>query len=108
MAAGVASGLQNRFGVREVSRVGSIPTRSRQVAGRVPVAGLRAALLLCLVAVPSRGLDAQEPVSPAPAALLRLSGLTVEFPGPSRPVDGVCFAIEPGERLALVGESGCG
>ena len=69
MAAGVASGLQNRFGVREVSRVGSIPTRSRQVAGRVPVAGLRAALLLCLVAVPSRELDAQEPVSPAaPAA----------------------------------------
>jgi hypothetical protein len=29
------------------------------------VAGLRAALLLCLVAVPARGLDAQEPVSPA-------------------------------------------
>ncbi len=65
MAAGVASGLQNRFGVREVSRVGSIPTRSRQVAGRIPVAGFRAALLLCLVAVPARGLDAQEPVSPA-------------------------------------------
>ena len=64
MAAGVASGLQNRFGVREASRVGSIPTRSRHAAGLFVAAGLRAALLLCLVSVPARGLDAQEPVPP--------------------------------------------
>ena len=64
MAAGVASGLQNRFGVREASRVGSIPTRSRHAAGLFVAAGLRAALFLCLVSVPARGLDAQEPVPP--------------------------------------------
>ena len=29
MAAGVAGGLQNRFGASSTSRVGSIPTRSR-------------------------------------------------------------------------------
>jgi hypothetical protein len=63
MAAGVASGLQNRFGVRKASRVGSIPTRSRHAAGLAVAAGLRTALLLCLVSVPARGLDAQEPVA---------------------------------------------
>ena len=36
MAAGVASGLQNRFGVRKASRVGSIPTRSRRAAASEP------------------------------------------------------------------------
>ena len=66
MAAGVASGLQNRFGVREASRVGSIPTRSRHAAGKIEATPLRAALLLCLVAIPARGLVAQEPVSSAP------------------------------------------
>lgn len=88
MAAGVASGLQNRFGVREVSRVGSIPTRSRQAAGRIPVAGLRAALLLCLVAVPARGLDAQEPVSPAspPADSVAVSPGVQEFAADSAAV----------------------
>lgn len=44
--------------------------------------------------------------------LLEVANLSVEFPGtgaaPVRPVDGVDFTIEPGEVLALVGESGCG
>ena len=45
------------------------------------------------------------------SALLEVSGLTTSFPmhGGSVPiVDGVDFAIERGEVLALVGESGCG
>jgi oligopeptide/dipeptide ABC transporter ATP-binding protein len=44
-------------------------------------------------------------------ALLEVERLTVEFPaGRSavRPVDGISFAIDRGETLALVGESGCG
>jgi oligopeptide/dipeptide ABC transporter ATP-binding protein len=43
--------------------------------------------------------------------LLDIRDLQVEFPsagGPVRPVDGVSFAVEKGEVLALVGESGCG
>ncbi|MEE3327189.1 MAG: ABC transporter ATP-binding protein [Myxococcota bacterium] len=45
------------------------------------------------------------------SALLEVEGLTTRFPGPgtSLPiVDGVGFQIDPGEVLALVGESGCG
>ena len=44
-------------------------------------------------------------------ALLEVEGLTTAFPGPGRSlpiVDGVGFHIDPGEVLALVGESGCG
>jgi len=43
--------------------------------------------------------------------LLDVRDLKVEFPttgGGIRPVDGVSFAVEQGEILALVGESGCG
>jgi len=43
--------------------------------------------------------------------LLSVEGLCVEFAteaGLVRAVDGVDLAIEPGETLALVGESGCG
>lgn len=45
------------------------------------------------------------------SALLEASGLTTEFPGPSGAlpiVDQIDFHIDPGEVLALVGESGCG
>jgi oligopeptide/dipeptide ABC transporter ATP-binding protein len=44
-------------------------------------------------------------------ALLEVSGLKVEFPsrhGVARAVDGVDFAMNSGEIVALVGESGCG
>lgn len=44
-------------------------------------------------------------------ALLQVEGLTTSFPGAGRSlpiVDGVGFHIDPGEVLALVGESGCG
>ena len=44
-------------------------------------------------------------------ALLEVEGLTTTFPGPGKDlpiVDGVGFHIDPGEVLALVGESGCG
>jgi len=49
-------------------------------------------------------------------ALLEVTGLTKHFPvrgglrsvGAVRAVDGVDFAVRPGETLGLVGESGCG
>ena len=45
------------------------------------------------------------------ARLLDVSGLTVEFGtarGTMRVVDGVSFAVDRGETVGLVGESGCG
>jgi peptide/nickel transport system ATP-binding protein len=47
----------------------------------------------------------------APAPLLEVEGLKTHFftrDGVVRAVDGVSFSIQPGETLALVGESGCG
>ncbi|HZN18441.1 MAG TPA: dipeptide ABC transporter ATP-binding protein [Micromonosporaceae bacterium] len=66
--------------------------------------------------------DTVPAVSPLPAPtsrepLLRVEGLTKHFPvrrglfgtaGAVRAVDGVDFAVAPGETLGLVGESGCG
>src|SRR5512134_872727 len=46
-----------------------------------------------------------------PAPLLEVEGLKTHFftrDGVVRAVDGVSFSIQPGETLALVGESGCG
>ena len=43
--------------------------------------------------------------------LLRVEGLTTHFrtrSGVARAVDGVSFAIQPGQIMGLVGESGCG
>ena len=48
---------------------------------------------------------------PAAAPLLEVEDLKTHFftrDGVVRAVDGVSFAIQPGETLALVGESGCG
>jgi peptide/nickel transport system ATP-binding protein len=48
---------------------------------------------------------------PANAPLLAVEDLAIAFPaarGQTRPVDGVSFAVAPGERLGLVGESGSG
>ena len=69
MTAGVVSGLQNRFGVREASRVGSIPTRSRQVQLRLTPVLLKVALIVCLVAASAHAAHAQEPSPPDSAAL---------------------------------------
>jgi peptide/nickel transport system ATP-binding protein len=47
----------------------------------------------------------------APAELLRVEHLSIEFKtdkGPLRAVDDISYAIAPGKTLGLVGESGCG
>src|ERR1700731_768684 len=47
----------------------------------------------------------------ATTSLLRVEGLTTHFrmrAGLARAVDGVSFAIQPGQIMGLVGESGCG
>ena len=75
MAAGVASGLQNRFGVRKASRVGSIPTRSRRpfVTGRpardtLPRLGrLAGTIAFFLVVGPTAAVLGQETDPPPPA-----------------------------------------
>ncbi len=49
--------------------------------------------------------------SPAAAPLLQVEGLKTHFftrDGVVRAVDGVSFSVDPGETLAIVGESGCG
>jgi peptide/nickel transport system ATP-binding protein len=44
-----------------------------------------------------------------PEPLLSIDQLSVAYPrSPQRVVDGVSFQLHPGERLGLVGESGCG
>ena len=67
MTAGVVSGLQNRFGVRKASRVGSIPTRSR-AAVRAMAAPVALACVLGSYAFIPRALSAQETDPPAQAA----------------------------------------
>jgi peptide/nickel transport system ATP-binding protein len=50
-------------------------------------------------------------VAAVPKPLLEVEGLKTHFftrDGVVRAVDGVSFSIQPGETLALVGESGCG
>jgi len=46
-----------------------------------------------------------------PDPILEVRDIRVEYPtpeGPARAVDGVSFAVRPGEFLGIVGESGCG
>jgi peptide/nickel transport system ATP-binding protein len=52
-----------------------------------------------------------ETAAPAPAEVLRVEDLSVHYRtprGPIKAVDGVSFALRPGERLGLIGESGSG
>ena len=49
--------------------------------------------------------------SSSPRPLIEVRDLAIEFAtehGIVRPVDGVCFSVEPGRTLGIVGESGCG
>lgn len=51
------------------------------------------------------------PVAPAahPRGAVEAVGLTVQYPGASRPsLDGLRFRLEPGELVAVVGPVGCG
>ncbi len=49
------------------------------------------------------------PASTTPAALLAVEDFRISYPGPLLwAVDGVSLALQPGEKLGLVGESGCG
>jgi peptide/nickel transport system ATP-binding protein len=54
----------------------------------------------------------EAPAAPPPSApLLQVEGLKTHFftrDGIVRAVDGVSFSVDPGETLAIVGESGCG
>ena len=86
MAAGVASGLQNRFGVRTASRVGSIPTRSRRESAACEPAGRQLArcrrsvgfLAFLLVAFPTGSLRGQETDPPGRADSLAASEAPLE------------------------------
>jgi peptide/nickel transport system permease protein len=64
-------------------------------------------------AAPSAGTGAagDEAAGDEAGAVLAVRDLKVEFDGPGGPVtvvDGVSFALRPGEVLGIVGESGCG
>jgi len=49
-----------------------------------------------------------QPADATPSNGLRVDELTVTYPGGARAVRGISLAVEPGQCLALVGESGCG
>ncbi len=60
---------------------------------------------------PPPGNGAGEALTAAPATLLEVRDLSVAVSDPAAPtvlVSEVCFTVEEGETLALVGESGCG
>ncbi len=64
------------------------------------------------VALPKTPMSASQPARSTaadnPAPLLSVRDLRVDIPGPAAAVAGVDFDLHRGERVALVGESGCG
>lgn len=71
MAAGVASGLQNRLAVLIGRLVGSIPTRSRHLRARAGQIGAAAVLLVALALASPSFAAAQEPSAADTAAITR-------------------------------------
>jgi len=94
------------FGSRALARVGGVELpKELDAAAAVPVATAAAATVL------ADETGVRDAARDAGADLLRVEDLVVEYrgaSGPTRVLDGVSFAIEPGKMFGVVGESGSG